>query len=107
MDYRLPLTEVIPIPEEMRRTNNFKIKETRGLSFLELQLIGETISFCPDSSITAKVVSDKEVEFEGRRWLLSPLTRELFKRMGMLNKSGAHKGSQYWAFEGIKLNSII
>lgn len=101
------LTEVIPIPEEMRRTNNFKIKETRGLSFLELQLIGETISFCPDSSITAKVVSDKEVEFEGRRWLLSPLTRELFKRMGMLNKSGAYKGSQYWAFEGIKLNSII
>lgn len=101
------LTEVIPIPEEMRRTNNFKIKATRGLSFLELQLIGETISFCPDSSITAKVVSDKEVEFEGRRWLLSPLTRELFRRMGMLNKSGAYKGSQYWSFDGIKLSSII
>ena len=101
------LTEVIPIPEEMRRTNNFKIKATRGLSFLELQLIGETISFCPDSSITAKVVSDKEVEFEGRRWLLSPLTRELFRRMGMLNKSVAYKGSQYWSFDGIKLSSII
>lgn len=101
------LTEVISIPEEMRRTNNFKIKATRGLSFLELQLIGETISFCPDSSITAKVVSDKEVEFEGRRWLLSPLTRELFRRMGMLNKSGAYKGSQYWSFDGIKLSSII
>lgn len=101
------LTEVIPIPEEMRRTNNYNIKETRGLSFLELQLIGETINFYPNPSITAKVVTDKEVEFEGKRWRLSPLTRELFKRMGMVNKSGAYQGSQYWAFEGMKLSSII
>lgn len=101
------LTEVIPIPEEMRRTNNYNIKETRGLSFLELQLIGETINFYPNPSITAKVVSDKEVEFEGKRWRLSPLTRKLLKRMGMGNKSGAYQGSQYWAIEGMKLSSII
>ena len=91
----------------MRRINNYNIKETRGLSFLELQLIGETINFYPNPSITAKVVSDKEVEFEGKRWRLSPLTRELLKRMGMGNKSGAYQGSQYWAFEGMKLSSII
>lgn len=101
------LTEVVPIPEKIRRTNNFNIKENRGLSFVELQLIGETINFNPDPSITAKVISDKEVEFEGKRWKLSPLTRELFNRMGKVSKSGAYRGSQYWSFDGMKLSSII
>ena len=101
------LTEVIPIPEEIRRTNNFSIKENRGLSFLELQLVGETINFNPNPSITAKVVSDKEVEFEGKRWKLSPLTRELFNRMGRVSKSGSYRGAYYWSYDGMKLSSII
>lgn len=99
------LTEVLPIPDEMRRTSNFK--NTKGLSFLELQMIGETIDFIPDPTYTAKVVSDKEVEFEGKRWKLSPLTAELFTRIGTVDKSRTYQGARYWEYDHIKLASII
>lgn len=100
------LQEVLPIPADMRKTNNFVMK-MNGLSFLELQLIGQTIDYASDNSIHAKVVSDKEVEFEGKRWHLSPLTREIETRKGTVNASGAYKGSQYWEYDGIKLIDII
>lgn len=101
------LENVFPIPDEMRRTNNFNTKESKGLSFLELQLLGEEIEFCKDPSITAKVVSDNEVEFEGKKWRLSPLTREIFKRKGALNKSGKYSGAYFWAYDGIRLSEIM
>lgn len=101
------LENVFPIPDEMRRTNNFNTKESKGLSFLELQLLGEEIEFCKDPSITAKVVSDNEVEFEGKKWRLSPLTREIFRRKGALNKSGQYSGAYFWAYDGIRLSEIM
>ncbi len=100
------LQEVLPIPDDMRKTNNFVMKKN-GLSFLELQLIGQTIDYVSDNSIHAKVVGDKEVEFEGKRWHLSPLTREIETRKGTVNASGSYKGSQYWEYDGIKLADII
>ena len=101
------LENVFPIPDEMRRTNNFNTKDSKGLSFLELQLLGEEIEFCKDPSITAKVISDNEVEFEGKKWRLSPLTREIFKRKGTLNKSGQYSGAYFWAYDGIRLSEIM
>ena len=98
---------VLPIPDSMKRTNNFSSKEKKGLSFLELQLIGLEINFIADPSITAKVVSDKEVEFEGKRWKLSPLTREIQTRRGKVNQSGVYQGAQYWEYDGIKVSEII
>lgn len=101
------LNNIIPIPDSMRRTNNFISRNSNGLSFLELQLIGNDISFIADPSITAHVVGDKEVEFEGKRWRLSPLTRELYTRKGTVNKSGAYQGAQHWAYDGMKLADIM
>ncbi len=101
------LENVFPIPEEMRHINNFKLKENHGLSFQELQLIGLDIEFIDDPSFTAKVVDDKQVEFEGKKWKLSPLTREIQIRRGKVNKSGAYQGAQYWAYDGIRLADII
>lgn len=105
------LTKVIPIPESMRRVNNFLIKERKGktkhLSFLELQLIGEDIQFAEDPSIVAHVIDDKHVEFEGKKWKLSPLTRELKERNGTVNNSGAYQGAQYWEYDGIRLADIM
>lgn len=101
------LKEVLPIPEKMRKTNNFKPKEGKHLSFNELQLIGQNIDFIADPSFVAHVVSDKEVEFEGKRWKLSPLTREIQSRRGQLNDSGAYSGTQYWEYDGIRLADII
>ncbi len=101
------VTDVLPIPDRMRNLNNFVTKERKGLSFVELGLIGQQITFIKDHSITAKVVSDKQVEFEGTRWKLSPLTRELMIRRGEQNKSGAYQGAQYWCYEDIKLADAL
>ncbi|WP_022762189.1 DUF262 domain-containing protein [Butyrivibrio sp. AD3002] len=101
------LDEVLPIPDSMRKVNNFKTKVGGGLSFQELQLIGLDIEFFDDPSIRAHVVNDKEVEFEGKKWRLSPLTAEIQSRRGKLNPSGIYSGPQYWSFDGIRLTDII
>ena len=49
----------------------------------------------------------REVEFEGKRWRLSPLTKELYTRKGTVNKSGSYQGAQHWAYDGIKLADIM
>lgn len=101
------LLKVLTIPEGMRKVNNFIVKEHSGLSFQELQLIGLDIHFATDPSITAKVVGDKQVEFEGKKWRLSPLTKEIFARKGISNASGVYRGARHWAYDGIKLSDIM
>ena len=101
------LDNVLEIPDDMRITNNFAQKEGRGLSFQELQLIGLEINFVDDPDIVAKVVSDNEVEFEGKRWKLSPLTREIQTRRGKRNASGTYSGAYWWEFDGIRLSDVI
>lgn len=103
------LKEVLPIPEEMRRKNNYNQKKSKSkrLSFNDLQLINQSINYISDKDIRVKVVNDREVEFEGKNWKLSPLTREIETRKGTVNTSGAYQGAQYWEFEGIKLVDIM
>lgn len=101
------LQNVLVIPDGMRITNNFTQKEGRGLSFQELQLIGLDINFIDDPDIKARVVSDNEVEFEGKRWRLSPLTREIQTRRGKVNASGGYSGAYWWEFDGIRLSDVI
>lgn len=104
------LNNVLSLPEEYRNKNNYRIeqKEKRGnlFSFEDLGLVGETIDFIKDPTITAKVVNDREVEFEGKQWKLSPLTREIMERKGLANTSGAYQGAQYWEYDGEKLADI-
>lgn len=101
------LTYVLAIPDEKRRVNNFTVKEGRHLSFQELQLIGLDINFIEDPSIVARVVNDSEVEFEGKKWRLSPLTREIQTRRGKVNASGSYSGAQWWEFDGIRLSDVL
>lgn len=106
----LILDNVLNLPEQYRTGYNYKIKEKKEssslFSFESIGLIGETIDFIKDPNITAKVVNDREVEFEGKLWKLSPLTRELMDRKGLLNKSGAYQGAMYWEYDGTKLNDL-
>lgn len=101
------LSNVLTIPDDKRRTNNFMTKEGRHLSFEELQLIGLEINFIEDPTIVARIVSDAEVEFEGKKWRLSPLTREIQTRRGKLNASGSYSGAQWWEFDGIRLADVL
>ena len=101
------LKEVIPIPDDMRMANNFSAKEKNALSFIELELVGQEIVFSADHTYTARVVSDKEVEFEGKKLRLSPLTRQIFERMGRVTASGSYQGSRYWEYNGVKLVDMM
>lgn len=100
------LDKVLPIPTKMRTTRNFVVKDQskgtdgkkNGLSFAELDLIDKEITFKYDESITARVVDDNHVEFEGRVMLMSPLTKLIMERLGKANKSGAYQGAQYWKY---------
>jgi hypothetical protein len=67
---------------------------------------GDKITFIKDKSIFATVYGDREVEYQGRIWKLSPLTRSIFEQRGELNTSGAYQGSAYFEFNGKKLREI-
>jgi len=107
LDVDASLPQVLPIPDKMRKTNNFNQKDTRGLSFEALQLVGLDIDFIEDPSYRAHVISDKEVEFEGKKWRLSPLTKEIQMRRGKVNASGSYQGAWWWEYDGIRLYDII
>ena len=106
----LLVNSILPIPDEMRTANNYNVRKqvkSKSLSFEEMGLIGEEITFVDDSDIVAKVVGDTEVEFEGKRMKLSPLTREIKIRQGRCNKSGAYQGAQYWKYEDTRLAELM
>ena len=101
------MESVFPIPEDMRKTNNFVPKSSRHLSFEELQMKDSIITFTEDQSVSVKVVSDGCVEFEGKVWTLSSLTKELLTRKGIKYKTIQYSGAAYWEFDGIRLIDII
>ena len=103
---RVLLDDVLPIPYSMRKSNNFSTKESSRFSFEHIGLIGKEVHFADDYDITAKVVNDREVLFEGKRWKLSPLTREIYTRKGTVNNSGAYQGPLFWTYNGVRLTDI-
>lgn len=104
---------ILLIPEKYRNSNNYKIKpsgsniKSKHFSFEALGLVGETINFIGDENIKAKVVDDRTVEFEGKEWKLSPLTKEIKRRKGQQTPSEAYQGSQYWEWDNNKLSGLF
>ncbi|MDR0950388.1 MAG: DUF262 domain-containing HNH endonuclease family protein [Candidatus Ancillula sp.] len=103
------LNELIPLPEKYKNRSNWvdKKKGSKGLSLEKLGLIGKQVEFIENSSITATVISNKKIRFEDKEWNLSPLTRELKNRAGTGNLSGSYQGSQYWTYQGEKLQDLM
>lgn len=67
---------------------------------------GDTISFVSDEAITATVVGEREVDYGGQEWKLSPLTYKVFEDKGQLNNSGAYQGAYYWKYNGKRLKDL-
>ena len=67
---------------------------------------GEKISFIKDKNIIATVCGEREVEYQGQVWKLSPLTYKIFEQRGELNTSGAYQGAAYFEYNGKKLKDI-
>ena len=82
-------------------------KESRLFSFYRKGLKnGDVVVFKDDEAISAKVVGEREVEYGGQIWKLSPLTYKLYEQRGELNKSGAHAGADYFKYKGKILRSL-
>lgn len=67
---------------------------------------GDEIKFIPETSITATVAGEREVDYGGQVWKLSPLTYKIFEDKGQLNTSGAYQGANYWQWNGKKLKEL-
>jgi len=67
---------------------------------------GDQISFIPDHNVTATISGEREVDYDGQTWKLSPLTYKVFENKGQLNSSGAYQGANYWQYNNKRLKSL-
>lgn len=99
-------------PEKISKEKEFdEITRTRKqsalLSFYRKGLkSGDSVSFISDNDITAIVCGEREVDFDGQIWKLSPLTYKIFEDKGQLNTSGAYQGANYWQYNGKRLKEL-
>lgn len=85
---------------EVRKQSNLFSFYKKGLKN------GDEIVFKDDKNIIAKVVGEREVEYEGQVWKLSPFTYKLYEQRGELNNSGAYAGANYFQYKGKKLRDL-
>ncbi len=82
-------------------------KQSRLFSFYRKGLKdGDIITFKDDENITARVVGEREVEYVGQIWKLSPLTYKLYEERGKLSASGAYAGVNYFKYKGKRLRDL-
>lgn len=99
-------------PKEMKREAEFgEVSRTRTrnalFSFYRKGLKnGDEVVFIDDKEIIAKVVGEREVEYGGQVWKLSPLTYKIYEQRGALNPSGAYQGAAYFLYKGKKLKDL-
>ena len=67
---------------------------------------GDKIFFASDGSISAKVAGEREVEYKGQIWKLSPLTHKIFEQKGQLSKSGIYQGAYYFKYKNVRLTKL-
>jgi len=99
-------------PENVDQEKEFDVvtkarKQGRLFSFYKKGLnIGDVIVFKDDETIAAKVVGEREVEYGGQIWKLSPLAYKLYEQRGELNASGAYAGADHFKYKGKKLRDL-
>ena len=100
-------------PENINQEKEFEKvskvrKQSELFSFYKKGLKnGDEIYFVKDKSIVAKVCGEREVEYSGQVWKLSPLVYKIFEERDELNSSGAYQGAAYFEFQGKKLKDIL
>ena len=82
-------------------------KQSRLFTFYKKGLKnGDEIVFKDDEKIIAKIVGEREVEYDGQIWKLSPLAYKLYEQRDGLNESGAYAGADYFKYKGKKLRDL-
>jgi len=88
-------TERDALEREQARRSNFRF------SFVGIHP-GAILSFVKDETITAKVVDDRSIEFEGEVTSTSKAARDVLHRLG--GTLTAAQGPLYWVYEGETLS---
>jgi len=83
--------ELEALQREQSRRSNFRFSNV-GIA------VGATLSFVKDETITAMVVDDRTIEFEGVNTSTSNAARILLHRMG--GTLSAAQGPLYWMYDG-------
>lgn len=104
----LLLQQILEIPARFKRASNWNQNDRASAQFASRetlnQLIGETIEFVANPMLTAHVVSDSKVLFEGAEWSLGPLTKVLKERSGAkISQSSNFHGASNWSWDGTRL----
>lgn len=99
-------------PEVKNKEKEFNIvaktnEQNNLFTFLSKGLrVGDVITFTKDKNVTVKIIGEREVEYNGTAWKLSPLVRKLFEDRGEVNNSGAYQGAAYFEYKGKKLKDL-
>lgn len=87
--------------------NRARMRENKRLSafnFSDAKILpGEKLAFVRDESVTAEVLNNKKIKFEGEESTLSGAARIILERMG---KYGAVAGPLFWKYNGETLHEI-
>lgn len=67
---------------------------------------GDVLTFVDDPSVKVKVVGEREVEYNGAVYKLSPLALKLYEDMGKANPSKSYQGANYFLFKGTRLTKL-
>ena len=98
----IPLATVADTPEELEALQREQVRREVFRFRLADVPIGAVISFSKDSSITATVVDDKRIDFEGNVTSTSSAAQLVLNRMGW--NWSAVQGPLYWDYEGESLS---
>lgn len=104
----LIIENLLPIPQFFKRASNWNQSDRGSTSFDSRetlnQLIGMSIEFVSNPTLTAVVISDSKVLFEGEAWALGPLTKVLKERGGAkVSKTSNFHGASNWSWDGTRL----
>lgn len=67
---------------------------------------GDVLVFAGDPIIKVKVVGEREVEYNGVVYKLSPLALKLYTDMGKNNPSKSYRGAEHFLYKGTKLTKL-
>ena len=105
-DGELIFPEVVDKEKEFASLVHTSEQNNRFNFYLKGLKNGDIISFIKDKNEKAKVIGEREVEYNGHIWKLSPLVRHLFEKRNEVNKSGAYQGAAYFEYNGTKLKDL-
>ena len=101
------LNQILPLPTRRKFASNWAQESDKPSQFdirtVLNQLIGEKIFFTENPKISAVVISDSKVQYEGEEWSLSPLTTMLKQRLGKVSPNSQFNGASYWIWSDSRL----